>query len=216
MDDDSITSHLVERSGIPDRVVLRRALTVKLLAIRDLLDKPFALLVAAHLPEQLAVVLRGPSLRPPDLAEIVERVHTQTGLRRDAALETIQSCLGFLGSLVPDDVRRDLIARLPADLAASIDRHEPRHVEDDSRVVVAHRQSIAASDDPHHDTRLSSAADLRGTKLSAARPGAVGRGLAEAGAAERSLAQGRPGAGGRSLADAQSPSPPDERARRRS
>lgn len=209
MDEDRVLSHLVDRSGIPDRVALRGALEVTLLGLRDMLGEPSAIHLAARLPEALAITLRGAPRKPAALAEIFERVHVATGLRRDAACEATQCCLGLIGALLAEDDRGDLIGRLPAEWATHLERVDPsRTTVDAAHGLLGQNASIAASDDPHRDTRLSSAPGLRGTTLADAASSRGDRGLADAGPSERALSEGAPGAGRRSLAEARSSVPP--------
>jgi uncharacterized protein (DUF2267 family) len=193
MDETSVLSHLAERTGITERVALHRALVVTLYAIRDMVERPLVLRLADVLPTTMAIALRGPSQDAPvDLDDLFERVQCATGLRADAAREITQSCLSMLGAFLDENLRDRLTAVLPPQFSVHVDRRDPPRLAGDTGLSITHGHSVAASDDPHADTRLSSARDVRTEKLSEARPGA----------GARSLAEGRPGAGPRSIADA--------------
>jgi len=180
---DELLRDLTHRAPLPDPAALPRVVTV---VARALL--PWA--SPASRAALAAVVGDGP-LRggerdtPIDLERLYDAVCGASGLRQSAALELAQSTLVAIAHAIGPDARARLYTELPVAWASLLDDAHDVPVDrrpappitaghtlasgrpgSASSVVeaapqAAQRDSIAGSDDPHGDTKLSGAAGTR-------------------------------------------------------
>lgn len=196
-----IVERLLGTSPFVDERDVRQGLSAVLEVLGSLLTPDERALVAAELPDELARVLHGALAHPGgDWHDFNRRVARAEGVRLGLAIEHAEMICRALSEALSTSTRRRLQRSLPelaplfelperveAPLAASHrssaapnDLAEGRPggsqplASGDPRYL-AHRHSVARSEDPHGDTKLSSARGLRQEQ------------------AEHTLALGRPG-----------------------
>lgn len=194
-------------AGLEDRERAARAVRATVAAIAERLTLDEARRLAKVLPDELQplVVPRGSRA---GAAEVVDDVRRLENVSSGRAREEIQIVCGVLGRRLGDGDRQVVIRALPAEIAADFERpvrEAPeslpptlpsgtgrtlatgragsRHPIAEAAPERAHSESIARSDDPHGDTKLSSAEgftqEREGETLAKGRAG-PGRPLAEA------------------------------------
>jgi uncharacterized protein (DUF2267 family) len=189
------------RDGIPDRATAERAARATLATLGERLTEEEARGVADALPGALARTLRDASYDSDfDDAELYERVRRREGAPAGAAREHAQVVLRALGEVIDDDVRTRVTRALPRSVAELLEPRAPveapphaeaahappittlaagkpgsRHPIAEARPDLAHSHSVAREDNPHGETKLSSARGLTqerlGDAIAAARPG---------------------------------------------
>jgi uncharacterized protein (DUF2267 family) len=178
--------HLAMDRGIPDRSVAERALRATLRVLGERLTEDEAHALASRLPDELAgVVDRAEYDSDFDAAELYARVGRRMHVDLGEAHERADVALRVIGTVLDDDLRRRLAHALPVPIAERL--YEPelgepppyqeattaprmttlasgrpgsRHPLADAPPPDGHTQSIAQNDDPHGETKLSSARGL--------------------------------------------------------
>lgn len=174
----------IARSGLDDRSAAERAARATLVAFAERLTVDETRALAGALPRDLGVLVDAtPYDGDFDAAELYERVRRREKTDAGTAREHAQIVLAAVAEHLPEDVlvrlRRhvagDLGALLAARGAPAIDPEDvhgfragngrtlasgkpgSRHAVAESAPHSAQSQSVAASDDPHGETKLSSA-----------------------------------------------------------
>jgi uncharacterized protein (DUF2267 family) len=178
-----------------------RALTATLEAIAASLGEQEREVVARALPSEVRPVLQEAPRMPGGDRHFVGRVGLREHVRPGLAVEHAQVVCGVLGAVLPPHVRSLLERALPVltDLFAGrepletpvepLPRNHARHNLAEGRpggthplstanpARLSHRHSVARSDDPHGDTKLSSAEGLTQERedrtLATGRPGST-------------------------------------------
>lgn len=184
---------LVERimgAGIPDRTSAERALRAVLATLGERLTEDEAHVLAGRLPEELARVLDDSAYDADfDAAEFYERARrrekTSPGVARehaDVILRAVGETLGAdsprIVRALPEPIGRQLVppelgapephvaARRAAHLTTlAHGRPGSQHPLSESAPAAGHRGSVAVSDEPHAETKLSSGRGLTQERL---------------------------------------------------
>ncbi len=187
MVDDPLLRTMLRKGGLGDTNEAEKATRAVLAALRGALPDEDAEALAAALGEPYARILReGAYERPLDLGELRDRVATATGMYPGRVIEQIQLLCRALREVLPEEAVTRLRPRLPEALRPELDEpaepHAPavaerrghleapgeghtlatgrpgsRHPLSEAAPVTGHSQSVARSDDPHGDTKLSGA-----------------------------------------------------------
>lgn len=200
-------------AGLADRASAERALRLTLSVLGQRLTDDEALALCACLPEDLARIVEQSEYSDYDGAfdavELYDRVRRRAKQPAGVVHEQVNIVLAAIGRDLDDDVRRRLVRALPAPIGDMlVPRHlapPPPHVAPShapplstlaggrpgSRHPIAEAgpsrgqtHSVAANDDPHAETKLSSSRGLTQERM------------------RESLATGHPPAPARPLADA--------------
>lgn len=179
-----LLSHVAERSGLASPQQAERTVRAVLGVIRERLSWPTLQALAEDLPAPLAASLRVAGTPEEfDLVELYARVARREGVRPGFALEhTGIVCQVIAEALTPAALYR-LREALPEEIAAlfqpreQAERFEPVHAAPRRRTLAegrpgsqhplyearaerAHTHSVVRADNPHADTKLSSATGL--------------------------------------------------------
>jgi uncharacterized protein (DUF2267 family) len=180
-----LVHHVMER-GIPDRSLALQALraTVRVLGERLTDDEAHAL--SRFIPDELAALIDSVEYDADfDAAELYERVRRRMRVDLGTAHERTDVALRAIGALLDDDLRRRLSRSVPEPIGAlffepsfgeppsyreaviapriatlASGRPGSRHPLADSAPSAGHTHSVARNDDPHRETKLSSARGL--------------------------------------------------------
>ena len=193
------------RGGFEDTGAAERAIAVVARVLGERLLPEEKLAMAAALPDPVAHrLLEARYERDFDVTELYDRVARGTALRHGFGIEHTQTVCQVLGEQLPEDVRLRFARTLPAEIhvlftprargpvlprpvhgrpdvepgagtTLASGRPGSRHAVGDTQADPAHSQSVARSDNPHGETKVSSA---RGTTQERLR---------------ETLAEGRPG-----------------------
>ncbi|WP_257453772.1 DUF2267 domain-containing protein [Archangium lipolyticum] len=199
MTHDELLSHVSAHAGLPGPEAAERTVRAVLEVIGERLAWPVVQSLAEDLPGPLAAGLRGVTPHQVfNLAELHARVASRLEVRLGLAVEYTGVVCQFLAeSLSPGTLHR-LREALPEQMSALFAPREPgepfehvhvepghrtlaegrpgsRHPLSESRAERAHSHSVAREDNPHGDTKLSSAIGLTQEReqetLAAAHPG---------------------------------------------
>jgi len=182
MDYDRFLEQVKERTGLASRATIETAVRAVTEALGALIDHAHRDDLAKHLPPPLAQMLRGaPSDPDADASAFLRRVAGAEHLPAGFAVEHATAILETIGSSLHPSVRRQFATRLPEEMRDWIEprrltsrppppqehRPEPSHLSNarpgsehpisEAHPPGAQSQSVAATRDPHADTRLSSA-----------------------------------------------------------
>ncbi len=185
MNTEDLTQRVAELSGLSDPVLAERALRAVLRALRGVLVTDEAAALAAELPVAWRVVLEEESGSPAlDPEVFFTRVGRFAGADPAAARELAQVVCRALADSLSPDLRERLMRHLGEPLAALFAPVSPTHPPPrppraealprephtlatgrpgshhplaESHPEPAHTHSVARSDDPHGDTKLSGA-----------------------------------------------------------
>ncbi|MFW6067606.1 MAG: DUF2267 domain-containing protein [Myxococcota bacterium] len=203
MDVDRVIERVRERGAFAGPEAAAGALLAVLESLGPALDGGTRRLLAEALPEGWAVVVEDATFDPEwDREQMIrsvaehERTHLGFGIEHTMAVcqvlaeqadgdlrHRLQSLDGGLGALfVPHATTEDGPERLPAPHERPSDRHTlssgrpgGSHPISENPTPAGQRHSVAANDDPHADTRLSSAQgttqERQGRTLSEGKPG---------------------------------------------
>jgi uncharacterized protein (DUF2267 family) len=205
IDEDGLIARIAEDTGTPDLDVARRGLDATLTVIAAALDRVEAEVLAGDLPARLARLVRDaergvPPWTEDPIADVAQRARIGRGL----ALELAHTAGHRLAERLDPDVLRLLVRRLPApwpellhhrvsEPSAPAVHHAPvtgeghtlasgrpgsSHAVADHGVETAHADSVARTDNPHGDEKLSSGAPA-GEPVATEHP-RTKRGIAEA------------------------------------
>lgn len=178
------------RLGLRTRLEARRVARVVVGAMRDVITRDEANILARAMPEELSAILLRPSADSTgDVDELVLRVGEREKVGRGFAIEhTLAICQAVGARLSPDD-RRRLTADLPAKLRDAFDSTPETHLERQARATTpsgretlatgrpgSHKplsegrppgpqQDSVATPNPHAETKLSSARGLTQERL---------------------------------------------------
>jgi uncharacterized protein (DUF2267 family) len=209
----SSTAFLVDRilsEGIPDRVLAERALRSTLRVLGERLTDDEAGAVAARLPEELARIVDQAEYDGDfDDAEFYERVRRRAKTAPGTAREHADVVLRAIGEAIDDELRARLVRVLPGSLGRQLlpadtgeipphpiahrtpsfstlahGRPGSLHPLSEASPPAGQTHSVARNDDPHGETKLSSARGLTQERhresLATAKPPIVARTIAEA------------------------------------
>lgn len=205
MDKHSFMERVKMHTGLDDPPSLHAAVDATLETLGEWLVDLHAREIARELPPEMsAVLLKHPSqMLDHDVKEFFERVALREGVEVRHAVEHATAICEALGVEVDETSRHHLTADLNEDVKALFQRkspgsslplHQPAGTRpaDEGHTLAsgrpgserplseantsgAHSQSVAASDNPHGDTKLSSthgpSAERKGTTLSSGTPG---------------------------------------------
>jgi uncharacterized protein (DUF2267 family) len=202
---DELVGEIQRRGGLEARDDAARVLAVTARVLGERLFAEEADAIAVALPAEVARELSSTRYeRDFDVDELYDRVARREATRHGFGMEHAQAVLQVIGESLPEATRLRLQKHLPAEMAALFEprAHElapprpvhasppvepgqgstlatgrpgSRHPVSDTPPVDAHRHSVARSQDPHADTKLSSSPGLTqerlGDSLAEARPG---------------------------------------------
>jgi uncharacterized protein (DUF2267 family) len=170
---DQFIAHVAQRTGVGSGVGPIEAV---LASLGEGLSRRQAAALADELPPELAPLVRDSQHNQNlDRFDVESRVAQRAGLSRGAALELMFAVGRTVAEAVRDDVLALIRRDLPGDVAAllePVERYEaPQGVHrdplkrtlaeagplSDARPDSAQSQSVVRSDNPHGDTKLSSA-----------------------------------------------------------
>ena len=181
---DKLLSQVAERAGLPGQADAERTVLAVLGALCERLGWPAIQSLVEDLPAQLAPSLPGTSFHQEfELADLHARVASRQQLRLGLAVEftgvvlqvvaeTLSpAALYRLREALPDSIAALLTPREPAERFEHIqlepDHHTlaegkpgSRHPLSEARPERAHLHSVVRADNPHGDTKLSSASGL--------------------------------------------------------
>jgi len=195
------------RTGLPDRLTAELALRATLGALAARLTKDEAEALSARLPPMLARVVELVEYEGDlDADTIYERVGRRSGTPTRIAREQADVVLAALAEHLDDELKRRLVRALPEPIAERFREHdegEPpphpivvappastlatgrpgsRRPLSEARPERAHAESIARSDDPHAERKLSTSRgltqELLGRTLATGRPPRPSRSIA--------------------------------------
>jgi uncharacterized protein (DUF2267 family) len=177
------------KDGLDDRAVAKHALRSTLIAFAERLTDDETASLAAALPPELSAIVRSTSYDGEiDAAELFERVRRREKVGAGVARERAQIVLRALAEHLPEDVLTRLRRHLPGDIGALLARREvdrgvaehavrageghslargrpgSRRPLSEARPTRTHAESVAA-ENPHGDTKLSSARGLTQERL---------------------------------------------------
>lgn len=183
MEYEHLLDRVREHTGLSERAVVETAVRAVTEALGALIDHAHREEIAAHLPRELAQPLR--RREPEEDASGATFLRMVSGIEHlppRFAVEHATAVLEAIGGELHPDIRRRITSRLPAEMrdwmeprvmrvprprepkAAGAEEHRladarpgSRHPISDVAPRGAHSHSVAASDDPHADSRLSSA-----------------------------------------------------------
>jgi uncharacterized protein (DUF2267 family) len=205
----SLLARLI-RTGIPDGVAAARALRAVLTVLGQRLMDDEASALAAELPPSLARIVEQSEYDGDfDAGEFYARVQRLETTSRGLGREHTNAVLQVLGAVLRGEARGRLLRALPVELGqqlAPVALGDPpvhprparsarlstlasgkpgsRHPLSESAPPGAHAHSVAANDEPHRETKLSSSGGMTQERLG------------------ESLATGTPPVAARTLADA--------------
>ena len=172
--------------GFSDAADAERALRATLAALGERLTFDEARSLALALPGDATLFWQESSYDADfDVAELYERVRRREGISLGRARERVQIVLAVLGSLLPEETKKLLERKLPAEVFALFDeraesappahrvhghtlatgRGGSSHPVSEAAPRRAHSESVALSRNPHGDTKLSSARGLTQERL---------------------------------------------------
>ncbi|MGK4005317.1 DUF2267 domain-containing protein [Sorangium sp. So ce1036] len=204
MDHERFVEEVQRRAGFAGRDEAERAIAVTARTLGERLLEDEAAAVAGGLPGPVAAAVRGATYQGDfDRDELYDRIARREGAPRGFGMEHAQAVCQVIGEALPEAERQRLQKHLPdwADLFAPREAGAPpprpvhaaappevghgatlatgrpgsRRPLSEARPEPAHAESVARSDDPHADTRLSSSPGLTQERL------------------QETLAEGRPG-----------------------
>jgi uncharacterized protein (DUF2267 family) len=184
------------RSGLHDSATASTVLSMVLEELPALLRPDEARFVASSLPEGVAAPLTRPGHRAPRAPRaLYERLSAAGRCSRGVAMEHAQAACGALADALGDEPRDLLARRLPPEWAVLFES-PPREAGEEARGTVpghghtlatgrpgsehplaegaspsAQTESVVRADNPHGDTKLSSAREAGPTPLATAHPG---------------------------------------------
>jgi uncharacterized protein (DUF2267 family) len=182
IDFDRFVGHVMRAGGL-DAADARRAIFATIRALGDVLDQPIAMALRAELPRPMALMMlaNAPRHRP---SAFFSRVAAHEGRSLGTAKEHAETICRILGAVLADDlvirIGKDLGNRalfespswpevpphgLPSEPPAShtLATGKPGYahpIAESKPPETAHRHSVARSENPHGDVKLSS---TRGT-----------------------------------------------------
>lgn len=196
---EQIVAEVERRGGGTDRATAETMVVAAVHALADRIPAVAVEPVAGALPAPLAEIVRAGSHQGGfDADEFFERVGAREGTGAGAAREHAQLACAALAEALTPEVRDQLRAHLPEPLAELFEprgvaaappahpharEHERRRPLASARPgstrplseagpeATAQSGSIAASDEPHAERKLSSGQPQRGDTLSSGRPG---------------------------------------------
>lgn len=185
MTHEELVSHVAGRAGLPGTKEAERTIRAVLAVLGERLSWPVIQAVAEDLPASLATSLREVTPHQTfNLAELHARVAQRTQLRLGLAVEGTGVVCQVLAEVLPEGTLHRLREALPESMGALFvprEREEPlEHVvhHDPGRRTLAegrpgsqhpiseygperaHTHSVLRADNPHGDTKLSSASGL--------------------------------------------------------
>jgi uncharacterized protein (DUF2267 family) len=188
MDYQAFIELVMARGAIADRAVAERTLEATLTVLRQRLDATEARLLADALPAELAQYLRpGGDGGPFGLGEFYDRIWRLEGSPRGFAVEHAQVVCQLVAEALSEDHRHRLQRHLPPDFAALFTPRKPAppppehvlpardpregrtlasgrpgsaHPLSEARADRTHTHSVAREENPHGESKLSSAAGL--------------------------------------------------------
>jgi uncharacterized protein (DUF2267 family) len=177
--------------GIPDGAAARRALHATLATVASRLTEDESAALASALPAELARIVQQAEYDSDfDAPELYLRVGNLTSSSLGVAREQVDVVLRVIGQVLSEDVRRRISRALPEPIARVLEgpvlgeppphpttSHAPRlstlatgrpgshHPVSESAPSPGQTHSVARSDDPHADTKLSSARGVTQERL---------------------------------------------------
>jgi uncharacterized protein (DUF2267 family) len=183
MNEDQLVSRVSGLGGFAGRAEAMRAIRATLLALGERLrDEERSRLARDVPPSAQSVLDRAAYAGDFDRDELYARVARHEGVDRGFAVEHAGLVCGVLGELLSDEAMVHLRKELGPSIAALFEERPPidevprsrstagstlasgrdgsRHPLSEARSDLAHRGSVARSENPHGDTKLSSARGL--------------------------------------------------------
>lgn len=184
MTHDELLSHVAGHAGLPDRQEAERTVRAVLEVLGERLSWPVVQALAEDLPAPLAASLRGVDPHQDfNLAELHARVASRTGAPLGRAVEHTGVVCQFLAEALPPGTVHRVREALPEPMSALFTPREPveefeyvhlkpghrtlaegrpgsQHPLSEARPERAHSHSVVRADNPHGDTKLSSARGL--------------------------------------------------------
>jgi uncharacterized protein (DUF2267 family) len=184
MTHDELLSHVAERAGLPGVQEAERTVRAVLEVVGERLCWPALQVLAEELPASLAGSLRsGAPGQDFDLATLHARVARRTQVPLGMALEHTGVVCQVVAEALPPGTLHQLREALPEPVAALFTPREPveplehvhldprrhtlaegrpgsRHPVAEARPERVHTHSVVRADNPHGDTKLSSASGL--------------------------------------------------------
>jgi uncharacterized protein (DUF2267 family) len=199
MTHDELLSHVAEHAGLPGLEAAERTVRVVLEILGERLPWPTLQALVEDLPASLSEGLRGVTPHQVfNLAELHARVASRLEVRLGRAVEYTGVVCQFLAEALSPGTLHRLREALPEPMSALLLPREPgesfeyvhldpgrrtlsegrpgsRHPLSEARPERVHMHSVAREDNPHGDTKLSSARGLTQEReqetLAAAHPG---------------------------------------------
>ncbi|MCY1075933.1 DUF2267 domain-containing protein [Archangium lansingense] len=184
MTHDELLSHVAEHAGLPGRQEAERTVRAVLEVLGERLSWPVVQALAEDLPDSLAAGVRGVAPHQDfNLAELHARVADRMGLPLGVAVEHTGLVCQFLTEALSPGTLHRVREALPEPMSALFTPREPvegfeyvrlkpghhtlaegrpgsQHPVSEVRPERAQSHSVVRADNPHGDTKLSSAAGL--------------------------------------------------------
>lgn len=173
MTHDELLSHVAEHAGLPGQQEAERTVRAVLEVLGERLSWPVIQALAEDLPAPLAAGLRGVVPHQDfNLAELHARVASRTRVPLGLAVEHTGVVCQFLTEALPPGTLHRLREALPEPMSALftprelVEGFEYVHLDPGRRTLAegrperAHSHSVVRADNPHGDTKLSSATGL--------------------------------------------------------
>jgi uncharacterized protein (DUF2267 family) len=197
----------VADAGFEDKSQAERAVCAAVSVLAERLTHDEASSIVRVLPEDLRAKVeprRRRGGRGGDAAQLVERFREREGVSAGRAREEMQIVFGALGRRLSADERRAIVQKLPSEIAGDFEdepdtpapavplhpgpantlasgRPGSQRPLSEAKPERAHSESVARTDDPHRNTKLSTSEGLtqerEGETLATAHPGPKGGGL---------------------------------------